>query len=241
MAVGAASNALGTISDVRSLVAMAKATGALTVVDAVHYAPHHLVDVRAIGCDFLACSAYKFYGPHIGVLYGRAEAIAALDVPKLEPSPDEGPERLETGTQNHEGIVGAAAAVDFLASLTPADVGSRRERLAVTFDALHHRGEQLVAQLWEGLGRMSWVTPVGPLPGSSRTSTVSMRVRGGSEAAARALADRGLFASNGDFYASTVVRRLGLVEEGLLRIGCMAYTSDAEIDRLLAALHALGS
>ncbi len=241
VALGAASNALGTITDVRSLIAMARDTGALTVVDAVHYAPHHLVDVQAIGCDFLACSAYKFYGPHIGVLYGRADAIAALDVPKLEPAPNVGSERLETGTQNHEGIVGAAAAVDFLASLAPADMGTRRERLAATFDTLHHRGEQLIAHFWDGIGRMPWVTPVGPLPGSARTSTVSMRVRGGSDAAARALAARGLYASNGDFYASTVARRLGVQEEGLLRIGCMAYTTDREIDRLLAALHELRS
>ncbi len=241
VALGAASNILGTITDVRSLIAMAKQTSAITVVDAVHYAPHHLVDVRAIDCDFLACSPYKFYGPHIGVMYGKAEAIAALDVPRLEPSPNEGSERLETGTQNHEGIVGAAAAVDFIASLAPAEIGSRRERVAATFDALHHRGEQLVAHLWEGIGRMPWVTPVGPLPGSARTATVSMKVRGGSAAAARALAERGLFASNGDFYASTVAQRLGVEDEGLLRIGCMAYTTDREIDRLLAALHDLKS
>lgn len=241
VAVGAASNALGTVSDVRALVAMAKSTNAITVVDAVHYAPHHLVDVREIDCDFLACSPYKFYGPHLGVLYGREAAIAALDVPKLEPSPDTAPERLETGTQNHEGIAGAAAAVDFLAELAPESVGSRRERLALTYDTLHHRGEKLVAQLWEGVARMSWVTPVGPLPGSARTATVSLRVAGGADAAARAIAEQGLFASSGDFYATTVVKRLGLEQEGLLRIGCMAYTTDREIDRLLAALHQLGN
>ncbi len=239
VAVGAASNALGTITDVRSLIAMAKSTGAITCVDAVHYAPHHLVDVRELDCDFLACSAYKFYGPHIGVMYGRADALAALDVPKLEPSPDEGSERMETGTQNHEGIVGAAAAVDFIASLAPESMGTRRERLAATFDALHHRGEELVARLWTGIAPMSWITPVGPLPGSARTSTVSMRVAGGSDAAAQALAARGLFASNGDFYASTVAKRLGTEVEGLLRIGCMAYTTEGEIDRLLEALEEL--
>lgn len=241
VAIGAASNALGTITDVKSLVAMARAVGAITVVDAVHYAPHQLVDVRAIDCDFLACSAYKFYGPHIGVLYGRADSIAALDVPRLEPAPNTGAERLETGTQNHEGIVGAAAAVEFIASLAPAETGSRRDRLATSLDALHHRADSLLAHLWEGLGRMPWVTPVGPLPGTSRTATVSMRVRGGSDAAARALASRGLFASNGDFYASTVVKRLGVEEEGLLRIGCMAYTTESEIYRLLAALHDIRS
>lgn len=239
VALGAASNALGTISDVRSLIAMAKQTKALTVVDAVHYAPHHLVDVRAIDCDVLACSAYKFYGPHVGVLYTRRRVLEALDVPKLEPAPNSGGERLETGTQNHEGIVGAAAAVDFLASLAPADLGTRRERLAATFDALHHRGDALVARLWDGVGGMPWLRAVGPVPGTLRTSTVSMRVEGGAERAARALADRGLFASHGDFYASTVARRLGTEQEGLLRIGCMAYTTAEEIDRLLAALHEL--
>lgn len=241
VAIGAASNALGTITDVRPLIAMAKAVGALTMVDAVHYAPHHLVDVRALDCDFLACSSYKFYGPHIGVLYARASVLETLDVPKLEPSPNEGSERLETGTQNHEGIVGAGAAVDFIASLAPESVGSRRERAALVLDALHHRGEQLVAQLWEGIGRMSWVTPVGPLPGSARTATVSMRVRGGAAAAAEALASAGIFASDGDFYATTVAERLGATEDGLLRIGCMAYTTDREIDRLLSVLHSMGS
>ena len=113
----------------------------------MHYAPHALVDVRAIGCDFLACSAYKFYGPHVGVLYGRRDLLEALDVPKLEPAPDTAPERLETGTQNHEGIVGAGAAVDFLASLAAG--GGRRERLRRAFAALHARGQAL----WSGSGR----------------------------------------------------------------------------------------
>jgi len=117
LAMGAASNALGTISDVARAANLVHAHGGLMFVDAVHYAPHALVDVKALGCDLLACSAYKFYGPHVGVLYGRADLLAQLDVPKLDPAPDTTPERLETGTQNHEGIVGAGAAVDFLASL----------------------------------------------------------------------------------------------------------------------------
>ena len=117
LAIGAASNALGTINDVAEAGRMAHDAGALLFVDAVHYAPHRLVDVRAMDCDFLACSAYKFYGPHVGVLYGKHDLLAHLDVPKLRPAPDTAPERLETGTQNHEGIVGAAAAVEFLASL----------------------------------------------------------------------------------------------------------------------------
>ncbi len=107
MAVGAASNALGTVSDVTRAARLARQVGALTFVDAVHYAPHNLVDVRAIGCDFLACSAYKFYGPHIGVLFGRQDRLEGLDAPKLAPAPDTAPERMETGTLNHEGIAGA--------------------------------------------------------------------------------------------------------------------------------------
>jgi cysteine desulfurase family protein (TIGR01976 family) len=239
VAVGAASNALGTVSDVRNVVQMARAVGAITVVDAVHYAPHYLVDVRDIDCDILACSAYKFYGPHIGVLYMRASLLESLDIPKLEPAPDSGPERLETGTQNHEGMIGAAAAVEWLASLSPESTGTRRDRIALTLDALHHRGDALLSHLWDGIGAMSWVTPVGPLPGTRRTATLSMRVAGGADNAARHLATRGLFASSGDFYAKTVVERIGAAEEGLLRIGCMAYTTEQEIDRLLAALHEL--
>ena len=121
LAIGAASNALGTINDVARAVAMAHEAEALSFVDAVHYAPHQLVDVREWGCDFLACSAYKFHGPHVGVLYGKRERLEALDFPKLQPAPETVPERLETGTQNHEGIVGAAAAVDYLASLAERD------------------------------------------------------------------------------------------------------------------------
>src|SRR5205814_2951572 len=125
VAIGAASNTLGTINDIRSATRMAREAGALSFVDAVHYAPHALVDVRDIGCDFLACSAYKFYGPHVGLLYGRAELLQAIEFPKLRPAPDNAPERVETGTQSHESIAGAAAAVDFLAAL--AEGGTRRE------------------------------------------------------------------------------------------------------------------
>ncbi|MCA0374874.1 MAG: cysteine desulfurase-like protein [Gemmatimonadetes bacterium] len=241
VALGAASNMLGTVSDVAAMVQQARAHGAITVVDAVHYAPHHLTDVRAIGCDFLLCSAYKFYGPHVGVVYGRAEATAALDLPRLEPAPDWVPECLETGTQNHEGIVGAAAAVDFLAGLAgPADTGPRRERLARTFAALHARGESLLARLWTGLGAIEGVTCYGPPPGTARTPTVSFRVEGhASEQVARFLAPRGVYVSHGDFYATTIARRLGVVEEGLVRAGCSCYTTHDEVDRLVVGVQAL--
>lgn len=239
VAIGAASNILGTISDVKAMVALAKAAGAITVIDAVHYAPHALVNVRDIGADFLLCSAYKFYGPHIGVCYGRHDATAALDVPRLEPAPDYVPEVLETGTQNHEGIVGAAAAVEFLASLAP-HAGDRRQRLGAVMQGLHARGDALLQQLWTGLAAIDGVTLYGPPPGSARTATLSFHVRGhASESVSRALAPRGVYVSHGDFYATTVARRLGLAEEGLVRAGCACYTTEEEVDRLVSGVRDL--
>jgi cysteine desulfurase family protein (TIGR01976 family) len=239
VAVGAASNALGTVTDVARVCAMARAAGALSYVDAVHYAPHELVDVRAIGCDFLACSSYKFYGPHAGILFGRADLVRSLDVPKLAPAPDEAPERLETGTQNHEGIVGAAAAVSWLASLAEGGA-TRRERLSRAFAVLHQRGDALVARLWEGLGAIDGVTLHGPPPGTPRTPTVSFTLRGHStEEVARHLVTRGLYASNGDFYAQTVAERLGRGTDGFVRAGAACYTTADEVDRLVAGVKEL--
>jgi len=232
LAIGAASNALGTKSAVRRAADLAHAAGALVFVDAVHYAPHALVDVAALGADFLACSAYKFYGPHVGVLWGRHALLEELDLPKLEPAPESAPDRLETGTQNHEGIVGAAAAVDFLASL--AEGPGRRARLAAAMAALHARGQELVERLWNGLRAIPGVTLYGPPPGEPRTPTVAFTVRGrGSEDVARALVDRAVFVSNGDFYATTVVRRLGHADDGLVRAGCSCYTTLDEVNRLV--------
>jgi cysteine desulfurase family protein (TIGR01976 family) len=240
VAIGAASNALGTITDVIEACAVARAAGALSFVDAVHFAPHELIDVRRIGCDFLACSSYKFYGPHAGILYGRADVVQGLDVPKLEPSPEEAPERLETGTQNHEGIVGAAAAVDWLASLAEG-TGTRREQLMRTFVTLRERGIALTARLWEGLARIDGVTLYGPPPGTPRTPTVAFTVRGHStEAVARALVARGLYLSHGDFYAQTVAERLGRGADGFVRAGAACYTSMDEVDRLIGGVKAVG-
>ncbi len=237
LAIGAASNALGTITDVSRAAAMARAAGALTFVDAVHYAPHELVDVAGIGCDFLACSAYKFYGPHIGILFGREAVLQGVDVPKLAPAPDSAPERLETGTQNHEGIVGAAAAVNFLASLGAGD--TRRARLTHTFAGFRNRGQSLLRRMWDGLSALDGVTLYGPGPGSPRTPTVAFTVGGiPADAVARRLAERGVFVSSGDFYASTVVERLGL-KDGLVRAGCACYTTEEEVDRLIEGVRSV--
>jgi selenocysteine lyase/cysteine desulfurase len=199
----------------------------------VHYAPHALVDVQAMGCDFLACSAYKFYGPHVGVLWGRRALLETLDVPKLDPAPDESPERMETGTQSHEGIVGAAAAVNFLASLAEGGA-SRRERLAQVFAELHRRGELLLARLWSGLSAIDGVRLYGPAPGTPRTPTVSFTLRKvASGDVAAALAERGVFCSHGDFYAATIVDRYGAGVEGFVRAGAACYTTEEEVDRLI--------
>jgi cysteine desulfurase family protein (TIGR01976 family) len=232
VAVGAASNALGTITDVARAAELARAAGALSFVDAVHYTPHQLVDVRVLQCDFLACSAYKFYGPHIGILYGRKDRLERLQVPKLDPAPETVPERMETGTQNHEGIAGAAAAVEFLGSLAAG--GNRRERLRQTFGELHARGQALLERLWRGLEAIPGVTLYGPPPGQPRTPTVAFTVAGrSSDEVARALAEEGVFVSNGDFYATSVVARLGLTAHGLVRAGCACYTTEEEVDRLV--------
>jgi len=239
LAIGAASNALGTVTDVRQACAMAHEHGALTYVDAVHYAPHHLVDVGAIGCDFLACSAYKFYGPHVGVLYARHDLAQSLDVPRLDPAPTEAPERLETGTLNHEGIVGAAEAVMYLGTLARGGA-SRRERLSRAFTAFHARGEALLARMWSGLGSIRGVTLYGPEPGTPRTPTVAFTLAGRStEEVARHLAHRGVYASNGDFYAATVAERLGRGADGFVRAGAACYTTADEVDRLVEGVREL--
>jgi cysteine desulfurase family protein (TIGR01976 family) len=239
VAIGAASNALGTISDVRRAADLAHAAGALVFVDAVHYAPHVLVDVGVLGCDLLACSAYKFYGPHVGVLYGRQDLLEQLEVPKLAPAPDTAPERLETGTQNHEGIVGAAAAVRFLASLAG---GDDRAALAAAFSALHARGQCLVERLWEGLGAIRGVTLYGPPPTRPRTPTVSFALEGHDPAhVAERLAADGVFVSHGDFYATTVVERLGRSAGGLVRAGCACYTTGDEVERLVRGVASIAA
>ena len=238
VALGAASNALGTITDVRHAADLAHAVDAQIFVDAVHYAPHRLVDVRAMDCDFLSCSAYKFYGPHLGILYGRRDLLESLDFPKLMPAPDSAPERAETGTQNHEGIAGAAAAVDFLASL--ASGANRRSKLEVAFPTLEERGCLFVRQLWDGLDAIEGVRIFGPSPNEPRTPTIAFAVGGlPAREIARRLAEQAVFVSDGDFYATTVVERLGLAGEGLVRAGCACYTSSEEVERLIDGVRSI--
>lgn len=236
---GAGCNALGTVNDYRSAVELAHSVGALALVDAVHYAPYFLCDVKETNCDFLTCSAYKFYGPHVSVFYGKKDLLESIDFPKLQPAPDAAPERVEMGTQNHEGIAGAAAAVDFYASLVTqaGRLGLRREALQSSFARLRAHSSPQVQRLWDSLSRINGVRLYGPPPDAIRTPTISFIIKGvASTEVARRMAERGLFVSHGDFYAQTVVDRLGLQPEGLVRVGCACYTSDDEIERLIEAV-----
>ena len=238
IAVGAASNAIGTINDITAICKLARDAGALSFVDAVHFAPHKLIDVKTIGCDFLACSAYKFYGPHIGILYGRKELLETIDFPKLQPASNNSPDRVETGTQSHESIVGAGAAVDFIASLGQ-EGSSRRERLADAFAEMHLHEKELTEVLWNGLSETDGVRVYGPGIDADRTSLVSFTV--GSHVSKKitmALAEKAVFVSHGDFYASTVIERLGVAEQGLVRVGCSAYTTNGEVERLIDGVRA---
>jgi len=236
VAIGAASNALGTINDLKSVIATAHSVGALVFVDAVHYAPHELIDVKELDCDFMGMSAYKFYGPHIGVLYAKRELYEQINFPRLVPAPDYAPENAESGTMNHEGMVGAAAAVEYLASLGSGV--NLRERLRNVFHETHARNTVLFTRLWNALSSMPRVTLYGPPPDATRTPTLSFTIDGcTSTDAARRFVEKGLFLSHGDFYAYTIVQRLGV--EGLIRAGCAIYTTEDEIDRLIDAVSQL--
>lgn len=235
VAIGAASNALGTMPDVKEICRRAKEAGALSFVDAVHYASHNSIDVKNLDCDFLACSAYKFYGPHIGILYGRQELLETLEFPKLKPALNTAPERVETGTQSFESIAGAGAAIDFLAALS--DGANRRKKLENTFAAFDSRKKDLFKMLWEGLSAIEKVTLYGLPPEAKRTPTIAFTVKGyASRTVAEKLAEAGVFVSNGNFYALTVAEKLGLLGEGFVRAGCACYTTQEEIERLIAEI-----
>jgi cysteine desulfurase family protein (TIGR01976 family) len=240
LAIGAASNALGTMSSIREAARLAKLKGALCYIDAVHYAAHGVIDVQDIGCDFLVCSPYKFYGPHTGVIFMRAALMTELDAPKVAPAANIIPERLETGTQNHEGIAGIGAAVEFLASLGTG--ATRREKLVRAMTALHTRGDELVARLWNGLAAINGVKLFGPPPGRPRTPTISFVVDGlTSSEVAKKLIGQGLFASNGGFYAKDILERYGYSKVGFVRAGCACYTTEDEVDRLIEATKAVAA
>jgi len=241
VALGAASNILGTVTDLAPLTRMAKEVGARVFVDAVHFAPHRLIRVHDFGCDFLACSPYKFYGPHAGVLWVREELLAELPVPKLAPAPDVGPDRFESGTANAEAMAGTAAAVDFLAGLAGDRTLPRPEALAQVFGELPVREGALFQRLWEGLSAQPGVRLYGPPPGEPRAPTLSFTVDGFTprEVSAHLADGFGAFLSHGDFYAATVVERYGLMPLGMARAGIGIYTTEEEVDRVVEGVRVM--
>jgi len=245
VAVGYASNALGTVNPVRRIVEMAHAVGAWVYVDAVHAAPHLFIDVQELGCDFLVCSAYKFFGPHVGVLYGRKDRLMALRPYKVRPTPDHPPEAFETGTQNHEGLAGLIAAIEYLADIgrrfgSPADP-SRRAAIRAAMGKIREHEQALCARLLEGLEEIPGLTVYGirtMARWAERVPTVSFRIRNRHpREIAEALGREGVYVWDGNFYALGVTERLGVEGQGgLVRVGALHYNTLEEIDRFLEAL-----
>jgi cysteine desulfurase family protein (TIGR01976 family) len=247
VAVAYASNAVGTINDVAAIVRRAHAVGALVFVDAVHYAPHGPIDVCALDCDFLVCSPYKFFGPHMGALFGKQAHLTKLRPYKVRPATDACPERWETGTQNHEGLAGVAAAIEYLAELgrrvAPSAV-SRRAALLAAMEAIRLYERRLMERLASGLLKIPGLTFYGisdPARFDQRTPTVALRLAGSSpQEVASSLAERGMFTWAGNYYAINLTERLGVESSGgMLRLGLVHYNTAEEVDRTLTALSEL--
>ena len=243
VAVGYASNAVGTINPVAEICRAAKAVGALTFIDAVHFAPHGRIDVRAIGCDLLACSPYKFFGPHLGVMYGRRELLESIEAYKLRPAPAQAPGKWMTGTQSHEAICGAAAAIEYLASIAGEPGSSRASRLDQAFDRIRRYEQSIGDRLLTGLrelkrfklwgiadsGRWQERVPTFSLTNPSLTpQQISER-----------LLEYGLFTWAGNHYALSFCQQCGLEPGGTLRVSLMHYNTAEEVDRLVQALAAI--
>ena len=238
VAVTHASNALGTIVDVGAISDAAHAVGALCYVDAVHYTPHGSVDVRDTGCDFLVASAYKFFGPHTGVMYGRHDLLSELDAARVRPSPHEPPGKWETGTQSFESLAGVTAAVDYLAGL--GEGPNRRAALRSAMGVIKDYERSLSDRFLSGLSEIPGVTLYGLADSEGRVPTFGLEISGISPSdAARLLAQEGIFAWSGDHYAVEVMRRLDVERGRLLRIRFAHYTIPEEVDLVLEALKRL--
>ncbi|MEC8928067.1 MAG: cysteine desulfurase-like protein [Verrucomicrobiota bacterium] len=241
VAVCAASNFAGSATPVKEICAMAHEAGALVFIDAVHYAPHRLIDVADWECDFLACSAYKFFGPHIGVLYGKRALLESIQPYKLRPAPDDLPDRWMTGTQSHEAIMGAKAAVDYLAAMSNA--ANRREALRDSMAAIEVYENNLMRQLLDGVNAfptytLYGITDTGRL--AERVPTLSLNhAQLSPRELAHRLDERGIFAWHGNYYAQPVTEALNLEPEGAVRVGLLHYNTAEEVDRLAQALSEL--
>ena len=239
VAVTAASNAVGSLTPVREIAKRAHAVGAELFVDAVHIAPHRAIDVVDWDCDYLVCSAYKFFGPHIGVLYGRPNRMLELSPYKLRPAPDSLPGRWMTGTQNHACIAGASAAVEYIASLSeiPNDRTNRRLHILDAMNAISNYETELITRLIAGLSSIPNIQLFGITENhrmNERAPTVSFQVDGiKSVDVAQFLGDRGVFSWHGNYYALPLTLALGTEPDGMVRLGCMHYNTMNEIDRTL--------
>lgn len=244
LAIGYASNAVGTINDVAKAVRLAHAVGTLVFVDAVHYAPHGPIDVHALDCDFLACSAYKFFGPHVGILFGKREHLARFWPYRVQPAPDEVPSRWETGTLNHEGLAGLTATIGYLTELgrrVSPSAEDRRAALIAAMEASRQYERGLSERLIQGLRQIASLRFYGisdPARFDWRTPTIGVTLAGQTPyAVAEQLGKRGIFTWHGNFYALGLTERLGVESTGgLLRIGLLAYNTVDEIDSLLNAM-----
>ena len=264
VAIGYASNAVGTINPVKKIVALAHAAGALAYVDAVHYAPHGLIDVQDLDCDFLVCSTYKFFGPHMGVLFGKREHLQRLRPYKVRPLTDAVPNRWEWGTLNHECIAGITACVDYIADIATNHVGtdafvrpsgdarsltmSRRAAIVSAFEAIHHHERALMHRLFSGLNQIQKIKIYGitdPARFSDRCPTIALRVIDQAKhqtplALSTKLGDQGIFTWDGNYYALNLTERLDVEKTGgFLRIGLVHYNTAEEVARLLNILEAL--
>ena len=245
VAVGYASNAVGTINNVAKVVQLAREAGALSYIDAVHYAPHGLIDVRTLGCDFLACSTYKFFGPHMGVLYGKREHLQRLQPYKVRPNTNSIPNCWEWGTLNHECIAGIRACVEYWEALgrrtTALSPTSRREAIVAAHSAIHLYERGLTEKIIAGLLAVPGLKLYGisdPRRFDDRCATFAVRIEGFTPLElAKKLGERGFFTWDGNYYALNVTEQLDVERTGgFLRIGLVHYNTPEEVDRLLAAL-----
>jgi selenocysteine lyase/cysteine desulfurase len=234
---------VGTINDVKTIVRLAHDAGAMAFIDAVHYAPHGPIDVRELDCDFLACSTYKFFGPHMGVLYGKREHLARLQPYKLRANTNAVPQRWEWGTLNHECIAGITACVDYLADLgkRSSQISDRRDAIRSAFRAIRNHERKLMERMLRGLRgipslRLYGISDLADL--DLRCPTFAVRIDGHTPLdLATRLGEQGIFTWDGNYYAINLTERLGVEKEGgFLRIGLVHYNTEEEVDRVLDKL-----
>ena len=243
VAFSLASNAVGTVTNTRAIIEKAHAVGAIAIADAVHFAPHRLIDVGALGADVLFCSPYKFFGPHMGVMFARRELLDSWVPWKVRPQDDVSPSRWEIGTRNHEALAGFSACIDYIATLGSVS-GSRRERIVAAMQAIRRHEELLTRSFLEGIRAVDGIELYGIADSrraAERTPTFALRLEGRTPGeVTKALAGEGVFAWDGNYYALEVMERLGLEDSGgAVRIGLCHYHSVAEVDYVLDCLRRL--